>query len=160
MNSHKPATDPLVAARTARIIWAAMLCGILALAGVLAFLKRDAVSDASAFSDSRLPIWIWIAFALSSAIGAILVWRSSAEPLIEGRTPADDAPRRTGDQVGLTSALMVCWALLEGASLLGLVLFFLSGHWILLVATLAFALAGFGMSAPRKEWFGVSERRP
>jgi hypothetical protein len=123
------ANAPVSAAVTARIVHAALVTGVLLFWAVAWFVGRAGSTPASALPDRRV---LYVALFLMAAVlfaGAAFAAR---------RIPAP-APGMTQDawwQVNLGRAIVV-WALVEAPALLGLVAYFLTRDFRVLIATLA-----------------------
>ena len=148
-------TESATVGRQARILHLSLLGGVLLFAAVAFVLSRSGtvplVPDLP--FDARLLLWLWVGFALMSAIAAIAFWRMRVDPMLGDRA-AGSAPAGTTERAArLLSSLIVCWALVEAPCLLGLVLFMLSGDGNFFAYAIVFALLGFAIAAPRTDWF-------
>jgi hypothetical protein len=154
-------TESATVGHQARIIHLSLVGGVLMFAGVAFVLSRSGmvplVPDLPI--DARLLLWLWVGFALTSAIAAIAFWRMRVDPILGDRA-AGSAPAGTSERATrILASLIVCWALVETPCLLGLVLFLLSGDWTFFACAIAFALIGFALVAPKPDWFRAAGSR-
>jgi F0F1-type ATP synthase membrane subunit c/vacuolar-type H+-ATPase subunit K len=131
--------------RAMRLIGVALATGVTLFAGV-AWLIQPAAPPAPA--DPTL-LYLWIAISTTLAAVAMIVWRGRVAPYLErSEAETDWRPRAERIQGGL----ILTWALVEAAALMGVVVYFVEGH----------ALAGFGgvvlmwgalaMTWPKEAW--------
>ena len=121
--------------RTAQILRGAMLMGTLVIAGVLLTIRQEPAVDANA----EVLVAIGLAAAVGTMVAAFVVPR-----LLSGGTMDFDAggasissgvpPGIAGAAGAWTTGTIVRGAILEGGIVINLVLWFISGSWILLAA--------------------------
>lgn len=147
--------QPAEALRIARIIWFALMGGVVAFAAVaFALWQAGRVPMDPARADTAwVFLWAWLAIAVGSSIACMSFWRVKVSPLVEPRRSGAAVPADPGRAVELQTGLIICWALLEGAALAAIVFFVLFGGPLLLALGVVYLLVTFGLTAPRTEWF-------
>lgn len=152
--------DPAAVGRQAVIIFFALTAGVGTLAGIALVLSGSEVlpMGTEGLPGRRLLLWIWLAVAVSAGLTAISFWRARVDRVLSTE-PSDDAPGGpAGRARRLLVALIACWALVEAPALLAIVLFLLTGDWLLFGLGVGFAVVGFGVTAPKTKWFGTGTR--
>lgn len=147
--------DPEAVGRQAVILFFALAAGVATLAAVALALSGSGVLPIGAedLPGRQLLLWIWLAVAVSAGLTAVSFWRARVDPVLSTE-PTDDTPDGpAGRARRLLTALVACWALIEAPALLAIVLFLITGYWLLFGLGVAFALLGFGATVPRMSWF-------
>lgn len=130
-----------------RVIGVAMGAGLSLFAIVSWILRRDAAARVPAGSVSAF-VNGWILLTAITVITAIVVWRRTVAPRIEG--PAQ-TPLPAGAPA-LQTAVIIVWALIEVASLFGVIAYFLTGNgWTGGPAVAVFWIA-LAVTWPRSHW--------
>lgn len=136
----------------AMIIVAALIVGQLIFAGVAWFLHSNGT-----FTPSGQPLlnpitYAWIFFSIAG-FGAALFLRQRLTAL--GVTPKGQQLIRSGGftPAHMQSQIIIMFAFLEGAGLLGIVNYLLNGYSSLLAAVLAYIILVSAIFFPRREWF-------
>ncbi|HEY0671087.1 MAG TPA: hypothetical protein VGD27_02415, partial [Longimicrobiales bacterium] len=140
---------PMTAERaqsTASIIGLSLPLGVTLMAGVAWFVGGAAPRSEPEFA--RILIYAWIALTAVTGMTSLFFWRSRVEPLISGHEPLPAARMNE-----LMTGLIITWALIEPASLFGIIIYLLHGTlWVAITALLlswGVALA----TRPQLEWF-------
>jgi F0F1-type ATP synthase membrane subunit c/vacuolar-type H+-ATPase subunit K len=147
----RPELTPDQALRVTRIIGLALAAGVTLFALVTWGLQRE--NATSGTGDASLFFTVWVAFAAASAVGATLFWRIRVAPILEGSPPAPGPARRIE---ALQTGLIICWALIEGAALFGVVVYLLFGNATAGAGAVALMWIALALTWPKREWFGVS----
>lgn len=140
---------PITAERaksTAALIGLSLPLGVTLMAVVAWFIGGAA--PRSEPESARILVYVWIALTAGTAMTALFFWRARVEPLISAHEPLPAARMNE-----LTTNLILCWALIEPASLFGVLIYLLHGTvWVAVTALLlswGVALA----TRPQLEWF-------
>ncbi|MBW3552396.1 MAG: hypothetical protein KY466_02735 [Gemmatimonadetes bacterium] len=144
-------TRPAASVGAARAIAASLIAGVTTFALVAWSMVGERGPQSPDAAATGPVIYAWAVLACGALIAAMLVWRTRITPRLESpRGPRKDEP---GRQAALQSALIVVWALLEGAALFGVVVYFLYGATFPLAGGLLLVWLGIGLTFPRSEWF-------
>lgn len=101
--------------------------------------------------DGRLLTPIWIVTAVTSVLGAWMLWRGRVREMLPDLGARVDRGRvETGR---LRVALIILWAVLEGQALFGVTVYYLTLDPVPL-AGLPIAWVGIFLTRPRRDWFG------
>jgi hypothetical protein len=152
--------DPVAVGRQAVVVFFALAAGVGVLAGIALVLSGSRVLPlgTEGLPGRRLLLWIWLAVAVSAGLTAISFWRARVDRVL-GTEPSDDTPGGpAGRARRLLIALIACWALVEAPALLAIVLFLLTGDWLLFGLGVGFAVIGLVVTAPKTKWFGNGVR--
>lgn len=134
---------------TFRIIGASLGIGVTLFAFVAWFLHQQQGSGDAA-GDPTLMFNLMLAVAVASVVAAIVFWRVRVSPLIE--RPSPDRERRAAAGEIQTNVVIV-WALIEGASLFAVVVYFLYGSVLAGLLGVALIWGALASTWPRREWF-------
>ena len=85
---------------------------------------------------------------LVAALGALAVFRARVAPVIHRPSEEQWQPRASAIQTGI----IITWAILEGAALVGEVLYFLTGHALAGVLGVLLIWGGVGLTWPKRSW--------
>lgn len=130
------------------IIGLSLAIGVTVFVLVAYFLRRNGSAPAIDPGLGRVMVFAWIGWSAIVATGTVLFWRARMEPLITG------VQHYPHDRIGeLTTNLIICWALIEGAALLGAVVYYLYGPLWVAIASVAMIWGAILMSRPQVEWF-------
>lgn len=131
-----------------RIIGLSLGTGVTLFAAVSWFLHQQQGAVSSDI-DSSLAFNGFLAMFLLAAVGAILVWRWRVAPILERpERETEWQPRAAAIQTGV----IITWAILEGAALVGEVVYFLTGNGLAGVLGVLLIWTGIGLSWPKREW--------
>lgn len=148
MNQGPAPRSPEQAILLMRIIGASLGTGVTLFAFVSWFLHQQE-NPISEFSYGSLAYNGFLALAVLVALGATFLWRWRVAPLIEEpHQEADWQERAARIQTGL----IVTWALVEGAALVGEVVYFLTGNGVAGVLGVVLIWGGIGMTWPKRDW--------
>lgn len=151
-----PTPSPGQALLTLRIIGGSMGMGVTLFALVSWFTHQEA-SPVNPAGDTALMFNIMVALAAAAAVAALVFWRARVSPLVDRRAGA--AEEETGDWLDrfalLQTNLIILWALLEGASLFTVVVYFLYGITTAGVLGMVLIWTGLALTWPRREWIGA-----
>ncbi|HEX6259246.1 MAG TPA: hypothetical protein VFZ51_01245 [Woeseiaceae bacterium] len=138
---------PSDAHRTPLLIGLALPLGVTMFA-VVAWLVRSQEPAPMTGPVVQTLSYAWIGFAAISSFAALAFFRSRVEPLIANREtpPADVAGQ-------LAANLLICWALVEAAALLGVTIYFLTGTLWTAIAGVILMWSAFLATRPQPEWF-------
>ena len=143
-----PRLDPATAQRIDTYVGLSLALGVTIFAGVSWYLHQTVQAPTSDPQFTQLLIYAWIALTAVTTLSAVILWRSRVQPLINGN---QSLPRERMPQ--LTANLLICWALIESASLLGVTIYFLTGTvWVAAVAEVIIWVA-FLVTRPQVEWY-------
>ena len=143
-----PRLDPATAQRIDTYVGLSLALGVTIFAGVSWYLHQTGQAPAADPQFTQLLIYAWIALTAVTTLSAVILWRSRVQPLINGN---ESLPRERMPQ--LTANLLICWALIESASLLGVTIYFLTGTvWVAAVAEVIIWVA-FLVTRPQVEWY-------
>lgn len=135
----------------ARAIAAALIGGVTTFA-VVAWLEGggEAARPADAHAAGTM-LWAWAAAASAAIVAATALWRTRVAPLIESpRGAREDGP---DGAAALQTGLVLVWAILEGAALFGVLVYYLFGTPLALAGGLLLVWLGIGITFPRSDWF-------
>jgi hypothetical protein len=128
-----------------RLIGVALATGVTLFA-VVAWLIQPATPPSPV--DPTL-LYLWIAVATTLAAVAMIVWRGRVVPYLERPGAETDwGPRAERIQGGL----IVTWALVEAAALMGVVVYFMEGHAVAGFGGVALMWGALAMTWPREAW--------
>ncbi|MDX1674180.1 MAG: hypothetical protein R3314_05185 [Longimicrobiales bacterium] len=131
-----------------RIIGISLGTGVTLFAFVSWFLHREQGPIATEF-DASLFFNGFVALFLIAGLGALFVWRTRVAPVIQRPTEETHwRPRAAAIQTGV----IIAWALLEGAALVGEVVYFLTGHWVAGLMGVLLIWGGIGLTWPKRGW--------
>ncbi len=136
------------ALRVSRILAISLLLGVLLFAGVVYVVTGSGSPIDGSEGDWQFLVKPWYGVAAILVAGWYVVWRKA--------TCHTDSPASrpvTGGPERVIRLLIVAWAMLEGAALLGVTVALLTGQRSMLVAAVVLMLAGMVFSFPRAEWF-------
>ena len=136
------------ALRVSRILAMSLLLGVLLFAGVVYALTGSGSAIDGGEGDWQFLVKMWYGAAAVLVAAWYLFWRKA--------TCHTDSPVSrpvTGGPERVIRLLIVAWAMLEGAALLGVTVGLLTGQRSMLVAAVVLMLAGMAFSFPRAEWF-------
>lgn len=147
-------SSPEQALQVSRIIAIALVAGVTLFAAVTWFIQQERKPAITETSELLFYVFLGVAFASASA--AMVIWRSMVAPHIEGAHRAHDTTTAM-DPIARTSALqtglIVTWAVLEGAAMLGVVAYFIDGKGLAGSLAVLLMWIGVGLTWPRREWF-------
>jgi hypothetical protein len=147
----RAAHDPKSAIRNLRVTGLAMAGGITVFAAVAWFLHR---ASPPAPADGPWILYLWIAAATSLIAASMMVWRATAVRWIERPDPATDWQARAA---GISNGLVISWALVEGAALFGVVVYFLFGSVLPGLLGVFVMWAALAFTWPQPEWLATGE---
>lgn len=131
-----------------RIIGLSHGTGVTLFAGVSWFLHQQQ-GAASSQIDSSLAFNGFLAMLLLATVGAVLVWRWRVAPVLQRRHQETEwQPRAAAIQTGV----IITWAILEGAALVGEVVYFLTGNGLAGLLGVLLIWTGIALTWPRREW--------
>lgn len=136
------------ALRVSRILGISLLFGVLLFAGVVYVLTGSGSVVDGGEGDWRFLIKAWYGVAAVLVVGWYLLWRKAT-----CHTESPVSRPATGGPERVIRLLIIAWAMLEGAALLGVTVALLTGQRSMLVAAVVLMLVGMGVSFPRAEWF-------
>ena len=141
--------DPAAAQRTATFIGLSLALGVTMFAAVAWFIQQQGgAPPQNDPSFVRLLVYVWIGVTAVTSFASLYLWRSRVEPLISSSEPLP--VERAAE---LTSSQLICLALVEGASLLGVTVYFLTGvMWPAIVGVILIWFAVFA-TRPQLEWY-------
>ncbi len=143
--------------RTTVTIVISLIVGQLIFAGVAWWLNNSREITREPVLITHPLILSWLLVGAGSVFGASF-FRSS----ILGRRGVRAGLGRTGAKTespaALQSKIVLMWALLEGAGLMGLVVYFLFGVPQVLSAVLGYIAVAAIIFFPRRDWFGRSDQ--
>jgi hypothetical protein len=144
-----PQHDPAAAQRTATLIGLSLALGVTTFAGVAWYTHQNATAPRSSDVEfTRLLIYAWLALTAVTLFSALFFWRTRVQPLIHGN---ESLPRERLPQ--LSANLLICWALIESASLFGVTVYFITGvTWVAAVAVVLIWVA-FLATRPQIDWY-------
>jgi hypothetical protein len=155
MTSTRTAT-PRQALLTSRVIAFALGLGPTLFA-LVAWAVGSAGDDGTPY---EVLLYTFLGVAFSAALAALLVWRHRVGPAIEqGRRDRATGTRSPDAAMRIQSNAIIVWALAEGAALLGVVVYFLSGRPLTAVIGLFMVWLTLGLTWPKADWYGVEPRR-
>lgn len=134
---------------TFRIIGASLGIGVTLFAFVSWF-RHQQQGPGNVAGDPALMFNLMLALVVTSVVAAIVLWRARVSPLIE--RPSPDRERRAAGGEIQTNVVIV-WALIEGASLFAVVVYFLYGAALAGLLGVALIWAALAATWPRREWF-------
>ena len=134
------------------IIVAALIVGQLTFAGVAWFLHANGTFTPSGQPMLNPITYAWILFGIAG-FGAALFFRQRLVAL--GVSAKGQQLIRSGSftPAHMQSQIIVMFALVEGAGLLGIVNYLLHGYRVMLVAVLVYIILASAVLFPRREWF-------
>ena len=139
--------QPSAAYRVPLLIGLALPLGVTMFA-LVAWVVRTQEPALTTPASAPMLIYAWIGFAAVSSFGALAFFRSRIEPLITNR---EARPDNLAGQ--LTANLLICWALVEGAALLGVAIYFVTGTRWTAAAGVILMWSAFLATRPQAEWF-------
>ena len=144
-------SDAQASLGAARAIAAALIGGVTTFA-VVAWVESGGEGvrpgDAAA---ARTMLWAWAAAASAAIVVASVIWRRKVAPLIESpRGARGQGPRGVA---ALQTSLVAVWAVLEGAALFGVVVYYVFGPPLAVAGGLLLVWMGIGLTFPRSDWF-------
>jgi hypothetical protein len=148
MDQRPGPTTPAQAVLMMRIIGLSLGTGVTLFAAVSWFLHRQG-GALTADIDPTVAFNGFLGMLLLGALGAIFVWRWRVAPVIERPTQEGEWRARAAT---LQTGVILTWALLEGAALVGEVVYFLTGHGLAGVLGVALIWVGIGLTWPKREW--------
>lgn len=149
----RPTPSPEQALLVSRIIGGSMGMGVTLFAIVSWYTHQDAVPPDPP-GDPAVVFNIMLVVAAAAVVAAIVLWRARVEPLVHppsrAETAADeDWAVRWGR---LQTGLVIIWALMEGASLFAVVVYFLYGITTAGVLGVLLIWTGLALTWPKREW--------
>lgn len=151
-DSHSADTGAAQALLTFRMIGASLGIGVTLFAFVSWF-RHQQQGPGDVAGDPALMFNLMLGVAVASVVAAIVLWRARVSPLIE--RPSPDRERRAAPGEIQTNVVMV-WALIEGAALFAVVVYFLYGSALAGLLGVALIWAALAATWPRREWFDAS----
>jgi F0F1-type ATP synthase membrane subunit c/vacuolar-type H+-ATPase subunit K len=145
--------SPEDALRAMRLIGLALGASTTLFFLVTWFIQQQGSSPAA---GSTLIVYVWVAVATSLLAASMILWRGNVVPHIE-RPATGDWRDRAGR---IQSGLVISWALVEGAALFGVVVYFLSGAWLAGVLGVVMMWTAVLWTWPRAEWLATGIRIP
>lgn len=150
--------SPEQALFVSRVIAGALVAGVT-IFGVVAWLMNT--ESGPARPDPALGatlFYVWLGWAFVSAVGSMLFWRARVSPFLEsadrsgtGTTGAEPDPVARAS--AMMSGMVVSWALIEGAALFGVVVYFLFGSGLAGTLGVLMMWAAAIVTWPKREWF-------
>lgn len=140
-------SSPREALLTFRIIGFALGLGVTLFAGVSTFIHLTG-RPAAAGEVASIMTTAMIGVAAAAVIGAIIFWRARVAPLIESPSTGDWRTRA----MALQTAVIIVWALVEGAAFFAEVVYFLYGDLLAGVLGLVLIWVALGLTWPRSSW--------
>lgn len=125
-----------------------LLLGVLLFAGVVYAVTGSGPAIVGGEGDWQFLVKTWYGVAAVLVAGWYLLWRKATR-----HTESPVSRPVTGGPERVIRLLIVAWAMLEGAALLGVTVGLLTGQRSMLVAAIVLMLAGMAFSFPRAEWF-------
>lgn len=146
--SERPA-DASAARQTTAIVLASLPMGVTMFALVTWWLRRgEPAGDIGQF----FPL-LWMALTVSVVVAAVVVWRRMVKPEVPA---AGYATTVSEDRLArLQTGLIMCMALLEGAALFGVLIWFIGGSPVPAVASVAMMWVALYFAWPRRGWYGL-----
>jgi hypothetical protein len=136
------------ALRVSRILGMSLLFGVLLFAGIVYVLTGSGSAIDGGEADWQFLIKAWYVVAAVLVAAWYLLWRkATCHTESPASRPAAGGPER------VIRLLIIAWAMLEGAALLGVTVALLTGQRSMLTAAVVLMLAGMAVSFPRAEWF-------
>lgn len=139
--------------RTTTIIVAAMIMGVLLAAGVAWWTQTNQETVREPILITHPLVLAWLLVAGGSVFGASYfrssIVGSAARPGLGATSPKNSPAARQG-------RIIIMWALIEGACLMGLVIYFVYGVTQLFSAVLGYILVAAFIFFPRRSWFGLT----
>lgn len=136
------------ALRVSRILAMSLLLGVLLFAGVVYALTGSGSAIDGGEGDWRFLVKVWYGVAAVLVAAWYLLLRKATY-----HTESPVSRPVTGGPERVIRLLIIAWAMLEGAALLGVTVALLTGQRSMLVAAVVLMLAGMAFSFPRGEWF-------
>lgn len=133
-----------------RIIGASLGIGVTLFAFVSWF-RHQQQGPGDAAGDPALMFNLMLAVAVASVVAAILFWRARVSPLID--RPSPDRERAAAGEI--QTNVVIVWALIEGAALFAVVVYFLYGTTLAGALGVALIWASLAATWPRREWLAV-----
>jgi hypothetical protein len=163
MESKAPTTDPARALRTLRIIYGAILVGILVFAAVAPLVRimmastpgvgpRSAPRPGISREVSSILVYSWIAVTIGLSVAGYVLAHSLLKSRSSTATETGEAPpslQKIMSQVALAGLLT------DAAALYGIVVYILVGYLPILATAVAAGVLGLALSFPRAELFTV-----
>ncbi len=139
---------PEQALRVSRILAMSLVMGVLLFAGVVYALTGSGSVIDGGVGGWQFLIKVWYAVAAILVAAWYLLWRKAT-----CHTESPVSRRAAGGPERVIRLLIIAWAMLEGAALIGVTVALLTGQRSMLVAAVVLMLAGTAISFPRGEWF-------
>ena len=137
---------------TTRGLVGSLITGQLIFAGVAWFLTRSGARVSENIPITHPLVLAWVLVAAGSLFGALFFRRQIPGP--HDRPDVLQRARERKDTPGtVQTRVITMWALLEGAGLFGLVVYFLFGRPIVLYAALTYIAVVGLLFFPRRKWF-------
>jgi hypothetical protein len=139
---------------TTLVLVGALLMGQLTFAAVIWYMIRAGAQNAPAVRLADPLLLAWLLVAAGSVLGAFYF-----RQLVSGARDRPAAMQRVREgkvkPTNVQSMIVIMWALLEGAGLMGLAVSFVLGGPQILYATLGYIALTVPIFFPRREWFDV-----
>ncbi len=149
MNNFEPAEGARAAQTTALIIGLSLASGVTAFALIAFLMQRGGVAPRGSDPDfARIMIYAWAGLTAVTLTAAVLFWRARVEPLVTGVQRYPNMRMKE-----LTSNLIICWSLIETASLFGVTIYFLTGILWIGALSVVFIWAAMLATWPRLSWY-------
>ena len=130
-----------------RIIGGSMALGVTLFAFVAWFMHLQ--DGLTTDFDPGLAFNGFLVLVLLTGVGAVFIWRARVAPIIERpREETEWRARASAIQTGL----IIIWALVEGAALVGEVVYFLTGYTLAGVVGVLLIWGAVGLTWPKAEW--------
>lgn len=144
-------SSPDAAIRLLRLIGVALAVGVTMFA-VVAWLVQQGAGQAP--GDDPVTLYLWLALTTSLAAASLVAWRGMVVPhLATGRHSGTWQERAGRIQTGV----IITWALVEAAALLGVLAYFLDGRLLPAAGGVALMWSAIALTWPRTEWLSTTE---
>ena len=135
--------------RITTIIVLSLIMGVLLFAGVAWWINQTATHEEIPITHPLVLSWLLVAGG--SIFGASYFRQQLQRRGVDRRGVKTDVSPAT-----VQTRVITMWALVEGACLMGLVVYFVYGVTQLFSATLGYVAVAAIIFFPRREWFGLS----
>lgn len=125
-----------------------LLLGVLLFAGVVFVLTGSGSPVDGGDGDWQFFVKVWYGIAAVLVAAWYVFWRRATR-----HTESPASRPIAGGPERVIRLLIIAWAMLEGAALLGVTVALLTGQRSMLAVPVVLMLAGMTVSFPREEWF-------
>lgn len=138
-----------------RIVYFALLQGVVLIWAIAYFLTSGGAAPfGDGFPISTPSLIILYLLSAVGGLAAALHFRRKSRAIHESaRSTGAAAP--SGEAVAqIQTNMIISWAILEGAAIVGAVLFLIAGPMEILYTAAVIYVIGLVLTAPRREWYG------